>query len=254
MKIITIACMYNEVEKGNLRRCLKNISKFSDEIILFDDGSTDDSVEVAKEFTQNIILGGKNDFLNETNHLKQLMEKAVEMKADWIFKIDIDEIVDSKGTNGGIRELCERGIKENIDCFSFEEVTLFCSETWKTTKYLTTYFNRLWRNNGKLKFNTAYGLHNQLFPNGFQNLHPSEIKIIHYGYSSFEEIARRYKRRGTFGVPKETRDKALDIKNLGLIPFQLSSFPAENVPSKIDKNPSYDEELIKKLEDLKNGR
>ena len=70
MKLITIACMYNEVEKGNLRRCLNNISKFSDEIILFDDGSTDNSVEVAKEYTQHIILGRKNDFLNETIHLK----------------------------------------------------------------------------------------------------------------------------------------------------------------------------------------
>ena len=53
MKIIAFTQMRNEIEKGNLFRYLENAKQWADEIVIYDDVSTDQSVEFARKYTKN---------------------------------------------------------------------------------------------------------------------------------------------------------------------------------------------------------
>jgi len=73
-------------EEGNIRDCLESV-KWADEIIVVDSESTDKTVEIAKEYTDNIFIKKWEGFsiqkkfaLNNANN-------------SWIFSIDADERV-----------------------------------------------------------------------------------------------------------------------------------------------------------------
>ena len=131
MKIVGYLMQYNESSRGNLRRCLENLNSYCDEIVVYDDGSTDDSLEVIADFTEHVIVGGKNDFINETQHRSDLLRKALEFDPDYIFWLDADEVLDMGGTCGGLKELCDMG-----QSYSFPEITLWRSLRWCRMDYL----------------------------------------------------------------------------------------------------------------------
>ena len=61
-KILAIIQVYNELEKGNLQRFFRYIKNCVDEVVVYDDCSTDGSYECAKKNTQWVLRGLKNDF------------------------------------------------------------------------------------------------------------------------------------------------------------------------------------------------
>lgn len=84
MKISTCLIVKNEAE--NIGRCLDSIKNISDEIIVVDTGSTDDTVEIAKSFGARVYFyGWDNNFSNAKNFA---LEKAT---GDWIIFLDADE-------------------------------------------------------------------------------------------------------------------------------------------------------------------
>lgn len=235
MKICAFIQMYNEVEKGNLERCLNNVSKFCNDIVIYDDASTDTSVEVAKSYTPHIIQGKEHDFLNETRHKKMLLDyllKESGIEPEWIFWIDCDEIVSKQGVEGGIVELCKTEDKGSFDSFWFHNINLYRSECWYRVDNLfgEGWFNRLWRNNGKLKFDVKHGLHQNLFPMGLELQMRCDIDIIHYGLSTAEKIAKLYAIRKKLGVPNHMNGRKINEETLTLRPVNLSWFPQENMP------------------------
>ena len=106
--------MYNEADKGNLERCLINCKQWADDIVIYDDTSTDNSVEVAQKYTKHIIRGKVNNFCAELDHKQQLLELALTLNPDWIMWMDCDEILDRKGTLGGLHVLAEQGLKVDV--------------------------------------------------------------------------------------------------------------------------------------------
>lgn len=73
-------------ESGRIKACLESV-KWADEIIIIDNGSTDDTLEIAKKYTDKIFLVEKKDFASIRN---LGVEKS---KGDWIFFVDADERV-----------------------------------------------------------------------------------------------------------------------------------------------------------------
>ncbi|MGE0448801.1 MAG: glycosyltransferase [Vicinamibacterales bacterium] len=73
-------------EAAHLRRCLASIQPFTDEIIVVDTGSSDDSAAVASSFGARVFaLPWRGDFAAARNHA---LEQATR---DWILYIDADE-------------------------------------------------------------------------------------------------------------------------------------------------------------------
>jgi len=194
LRLLGFLQMYNESENDNLIRVLNHMKNFCDEIVIYDDGSTDDSVEIALKYTKHVIRGKTNDFQNELQHKQQLLNLALSLNPDWIVWLDADEVFDRDGTTHGIRALCNYGNVKGIDGFSFQEFNL-----WKSTnKYrVDGLWNklwqvRLWKNNENLKFLQEKGLHRQIYPLGLKKIYRSDIKVIHYGFSSEKKIKEKY--------------------------------------------------------------
>lgn len=75
-------------EEANLRRCLESVS-FADEIIVLDSGSTDNTMMIAKEFTDKVFVS--EDWLGYGIQKQRVLECA---NGDWVLNLDADESVD----------------------------------------------------------------------------------------------------------------------------------------------------------------
>lgn len=73
-------------EEANLRRCLESVS-WSDDIIVFDSGSTDGTLDIAREYGARIIVRA---FDNERSHRTTSLRAG--FKYPWVFNPDADEV------------------------------------------------------------------------------------------------------------------------------------------------------------------
>jgi len=71
-------------EEKNIRRCLEGV-KWADEIILVDSESSDQTVEIAKEYTEKVYIRKWEGFAAAKNYGLQ------HINSDWLFWLDADE-------------------------------------------------------------------------------------------------------------------------------------------------------------------
>ena len=226
LKLVGFVKCLNEGKNGNLERCLKHLSSFCDDIAFCDDSSTDNSMEIAKKYTDNIIKL-PDEFTKELEHKQKLLDLTLKLNPDWIVSLDPDEIFDRNGECGGIRKLCNYGNQHNIDSFSF----LF-HNLWKdTTKYRTdelwlkNWQPKLWKNTGNLRFNVREGLHFSLHPLGLKNNRRTDIKLIHYGFASESDVNKKYDNYKSHGQTGNALSRIKDEKTLKVSKFEKSWFP-----------------------------
>lgn len=230
VKLVGFVKCFNEGKTGNLERCLKHLSKFCDDIVFCDDSSADNSLEIAKKYTKNIIVM-PDEFKKELYHKQKLLELALSLNPDWIVSLDPDEIFDREGELGGIRKLCHYGNKHNIDSFSFLYYNL-----WKDTKnfrtdelWLKNWQPKLWKNTGKLKFDVKEGLHLRQYPVGLKMDRRTDIKIIHYGFATEERVNKKYSNYQSLGQTGWSLERIKDEKTLKLKQFSRDWFPLSTV-------------------------
>ncbi len=225
-KIIGFVKFYNEGNNGNLERCLKHLSIFCDEIALCDDGSTDNSPEIARKYS-NKIIKLPNDFKKEIFHKQELLEFTLSLDPDWIVWLDPDETFDRSGELGGIRALSNYGDEHGIDSFSFLYYNLWKSnqnyrvdELWHSLQ-----LPKLWKNTGDLKFDVKEGLHSRQYPLGIKNDRRTDVKVIHYGFASKESINNKYSMYKNHGQSGRALERIKDEKTLELQKFSRDWFP-----------------------------
>ncbi|MCZ7585810.1 MAG: glycosyltransferase family 2 protein [Deltaproteobacteria bacterium] len=73
-------------EEDNIARCLESVA-FADEIVVFDSGSTDRTVEIAKHYTPRV------ESTDWPGHVKQKQRAVDAASNDWILAVDADEVV-----------------------------------------------------------------------------------------------------------------------------------------------------------------
>ena len=240
VKIVAFIQMFNEVKKGNLRRCLENCKQWADDIAIYDDASTDDSVAVAREYTPHILLGKQNAFHHELAHKQELLQLALTLNPDWIMWVDCDEILDRHGTTGGLRTLAETARPE-IDVFAFREVNLWRSQTYarKDAKFESARFPRLWRVIDGICFKIREGLHHRLVPITNTQTEQSSIRVIHYGFWAYkrmlEKIGAMEPRKQFHAIAR--KNWILDERGCDCYRVPTDWFPEENVPPDIWPQP-----------------
>lgn len=72
-------------EADRIETCLKSVLRIADEIILFDSGSTDQTVEIAKRYTDRIFI---TDWPGYGPQKQRALDKAT---CEWVLSIDSDE-------------------------------------------------------------------------------------------------------------------------------------------------------------------
>lgn len=73
-------------EEANIRRCLESV-RFADEIVVFDSGSKDKTVEIAKEYTDKVF---SSDWKGYGIQKQRALDQAT---GDWILNLDADESI-----------------------------------------------------------------------------------------------------------------------------------------------------------------
>ena len=85
-------CMIVKNEEANLARCLSSVKSVADEIVIVDTGSTDRTVEIAKEFGAKLgYFEWINDFSAARNYGLSLAT------GDWLLIMDADDELDPGG-------------------------------------------------------------------------------------------------------------------------------------------------------------
>lgn len=96
MRLITAILARNESDRY-LRRVLERASDFSDAILVLDDGSTDDTVSLAKSFLKAVVKQRKSEGFwgkDETPARAELWERAVKLaQGGWILFCDADQLL-----------------------------------------------------------------------------------------------------------------------------------------------------------------
>lgn len=88
MPLVTVTVIAkNEAE--TLADALRSVS-WADEIIVIDSESTDDTVRIAREFTDRVYVRPWNGYIEQKNHAADISTH------DWIFSLDADERVTPK--------------------------------------------------------------------------------------------------------------------------------------------------------------
>lgn len=101
-------------EENNLEKCLSKLEKVG-EIVVVDSGSTDKTVEIAKQYSATV-----KNFIWDGNYPKKRNWYLLnfEPKHDWVFFLDADEIVDDRflsEVEKNIGETTHRAFQLNYD-------------------------------------------------------------------------------------------------------------------------------------------
>lgn len=83
------ALIISKNEEDRIIPCLQSLKGFADEIILFDSGSTDKTVDIAREYTDKIWI--TEDWPGDGFQKARALEKC---SCDWVLIIDADEYLD----------------------------------------------------------------------------------------------------------------------------------------------------------------
>lgn len=194
-RIVGISQIFNERIKGNLERFVAYIKPLVEDLVIYDDGSTDGSYEYMLTQTPYVIRGTKNDFVNERSHKQRLLEEALKLNPDFILWLDADEVLTAHAAEH-LQELCKECIEKQFDAVCFHEINLWRSHSWQRLDSLFDkgWFCRLWRVVPGISFNeTKPGLHQPPYPSTIRNMIWAEnIQVLHYGFSSEQRLAHKY--------------------------------------------------------------
>ncbi len=104
-KISVVLAVFNE--EKNLKQCLDSVSDFAWEIVVVDGGSTDRTLEIAKQFRSKIIKTSNPQVF----HINK--NKAIDAASgDWVLQLDADETV-TKELAEEIKEVTVRDSEAN---------------------------------------------------------------------------------------------------------------------------------------------
>ena len=185
------ACMIVKNEEEFLEKCLSSIKDYVNELIIVDTGSTDNTVEISKKFTDRVYFHPwENSFSKARN---QALQYAT---GDWIFQIDGDEEL-MKGSGEKIHQTIKKA--EDADLILVKIISPSMNGKMKGVNN----FERLFRNNGKIHYEGS--VHNRIA--GGTKAFYSDIELLHYGYDLDETKAEQKFLRTTTLLKKEIENE-----------------------------------------------
>jgi len=174
-------------EEENIRLCLDSVKDDVDEIIIVDTGSTDKTVGICKEYTNQVYFYKWNDDFSEARN-----ESIKYATKDWILILDADELI-PKGELIRLKDFLP-GLKNNIAGLTWLDVHVKRSELDKVDdSYLNSNYipsqMRTFRN--KMGYYYKYALHEQLVI-GEEIIATTTFTYYHYGlHASDDARAKR---------------------------------------------------------------
>ncbi len=181
-------------EEENIARCLESV-KWADEIIVLDSHSTDRTVEICRQFTDQVFCVDWHGFGKQKNLC------ADRANHDWILNIDADEEISPEGAEEIKAVLQRQGEPDECYLYDFPRKNFF-AQRW--VRYGGWYPDRIFRLYDKRRVSfTESQVHEKLTPDESSgSLHHS---ILHYSFSGMADYVDRQNRYSTLYAQEKTR-------------------------------------------------
>lgn len=173
--ISAVVITYNE--EGNINECLSSLN-WVDEIIIIDSGSTDNTVNMARKYTDLIIISENIPYGVKRNIG---FEKA---GCEWILWIDADERI----TEPLKKEILDVINKNRSEANLIRRKSFFINKFIKYCGWYPDYTLRLFKRSLILRFNDA-AVHEKIIYNGLSKKLTSDI--VHYTDKDFEQYINK---------------------------------------------------------------
>lgn len=168
-------------ESKYLAQCLDGLKPIlmnvDSELIVVDTGSTDNTVEIAKRYTDKVFFHKWNNDFAEARNVT--IEKA---QGDWYFYLDADEILEKAES---IIDFFNSGVYKDYEAFAIKIINLVKADRSQIGS--TFHSRRIVKKDNQLKFSRKI---HELLPEK-SPIYGSDTLLIHYGYiktdSSFVE-------------------------------------------------------------------
>lgn len=181
---------------------IESLLPLCDRIVVFDDHSTDNTVEVCRKFEQVTVWESAFNDLEEARDKTWLVDRATELyPTDWVFMLDGDEVLEAYGPDKIRRHIANA---PGVRVLSFH-VPYY----WNDTEHVRIdgSFGKFVRGSafrvsdlpmgGKIFSNNLYakhGLHCGCIPASLLGCqtNPLNVALWHYGYMDAETRRRKY--------------------------------------------------------------
>jgi glycosyltransferase involved in cell wall biosynthesis len=140
LPISVVVLTYNE--ERNIAECLQSVRDWAGEIFVVDSGSKDRTLEIAREFTANIISHRFEDYSRQRNWAQDNLPLC----HDWVFHIDADERVTSE-LESSLRDFFQEGKDREVDGLLISRRTVFLGRPILHGGHYPAYHARLFRRN-----------------------------------------------------------------------------------------------------------
>lgn len=170
-------------EERRIASCLKSLQAVADEVILVDSGSTDKTIDIAKELGVKVI---KHSF---EGHVQQKNFAMRQAQFDWVLSLDADEVL-SEELQSSLLTIKKQGLA--FDAYSFNRLNNYAGTWLKHGGWYPDRKIRLWnRLHGKWG---GLNPHDQVEVKNGTRVKQLKGDILHYTYDSIDDHLQQMKR------------------------------------------------------------
>ncbi len=185
MALSVIIIVKNEAE--HISRCLESVA-FADEIIILDSGSTDNTLEICKQYTQQVF---STDWQGFGVQKQRALDKA---KSNWVLSVDADEQITPELRN----EIQAAMLQPKIFGFEIPRLSSYCGKQILHSGWHPDYVLRLFqRQYGSF---TADIVHERVLVTG--KIQQLNNPILHEAFVDATEVLSKINHYSSLGAQK----------------------------------------------------
>jgi len=206
------AVIITKNEEKNIEKCIDALIDWVDEIIIADSNSTDNTINILKNFNSSKIKIHQVTWLGFAKTKNQAIESA---KGDWILSIDADEIVTAELKNEILNKIAS---PNNSDGYYIPRLLFFCGKPVKYGGTYPDYQLRLFKKN-KGEFEDI-PVHESVKING----KTQKIKnhLLHFSYNTMFEYWERFNKYTELDAQKKLQQgKKFTFNKIFILHFEL---------------------------------
>lgn len=174
-------------EAQHIARCLQSVA-WADEIIVLDSGSTDDTMNICKRFTEQVFV---TDWPGFGPQKQRALDKA---QHDWILSLDADEEV----SDALKQEIQTAMLHADINGFEIPRLSSYCGKEIKHADWWPDHVLRLFRRD-KGHF-TDDVVHERVLVTG--KIQRLKSPILHEAFVDLEEVLHKINSYSSLGAQK----------------------------------------------------
>lgn len=210
-----------------LERVLNSVKNCVDAVLIIDDASTDNTVEICENCLQDIehkiITNKKSMFKHEYKLRKKQWKETLKFNPGWILSLDADEVVED-----AFKDKLDELIKiDNIDVYNFRLFDMWNETDYREDEYWNAHNSHmtfLIRYQPKYKYKFKHtNQHCGRLPKNLRFLRNAnvDVRIKHFGWSREEDRIAKYDRYmkldkdGKYGIIEQYKsilDKDVNLK------------------------------------------